>query len=90
MDLPVEFLERMQRLLGDAYEPFLATYGQPRHFGLRVNTMKISVDEFVRLAPFHLTPIPWTDNGFFMSGRTIRPAIHFTMQVFTICRNQAP
>jgi NOL1/NOP2/sun family putative RNA methylase len=75
MDLPVEFLERMQRLLGDAYEPFLATYGQPRHFGLRVNTMKISVDEFVRLAPFHLTPIPWTDNGFFYE-REDDPARH--------------
>lgn len=65
MDLPHEFLERMKVLLGDGYGEFMETYSRPRQFGLRVNTLKISVDEFVRLAPFHLKQIPWTDNGFY-------------------------
>ena len=65
MELLQEFLERMKNMLGDEYESFLKTYEQPRNFGLRVNTMKISVEEFVKLVPFHLKKIPWTDNGFY-------------------------
>lgn len=63
--LPNEFTEKMKKMLGDEYETFLASYDEPRKFGLRVNTLKISVEEFVRLAPFHLTRIPWTSNGFY-------------------------
>ncbi|MDO4322782.1 MAG: RsmB/NOP family class I SAM-dependent RNA methyltransferase [Lachnospiraceae bacterium] len=65
MDLPQKFLERMEKVLGDEYDDFLQTYHEPRRFGLRVNTLKISVEEFVKLAPFHLTRIPWIDNGFY-------------------------
>lgn len=65
MDLPEKFLERMRWMLGEEYEAFWQTYEEPRRFGLRVNTMKISVEEFVALAPFHLTKIPWIDNGFY-------------------------
>ena len=44
MELPQEFLERMERMLGEEYGEFLRTYEEPRKFGLRVNTLKISVD----------------------------------------------
>ena len=40
--LPQAFLDRMQEMLGKDYEPFLAAYDQPRTYGLRVNTAKIS------------------------------------------------
>ena len=75
MELPQEFLERMERMLGEEYKEFLRTYEEPRKFGLRVNTLKISVDEFVKLAPFHLMPIPWIDNGFYYE-REDDPARH--------------
>ncbi|MCD7841267.1 MAG: RsmB/NOP family class I SAM-dependent RNA methyltransferase [Lachnospiraceae bacterium] len=65
MNLPQEFLTRMEALLGDDYPAFLQSCEEPRRYGLRVNTLKISVEEFQRMAPFHLTPIPWIDNGFF-------------------------
>ncbi|MCD8335741.1 MAG: RsmB/NOP family class I SAM-dependent RNA methyltransferase [Lachnospiraceae bacterium] len=65
MDLPEEFLQRMEALLGEEFSAFLDSFEETRRYGLRVNTLKISVDEFQRIAPFHLTPIPWTDNGFF-------------------------
>ena len=65
MDLPQEFLVRMKDMLGEEYDDFLRTYEEPRRFGLRVNTLKISVEEFIRLAPFHLTRIPWIENGFY-------------------------
>ena len=46
--LPQEFLERMEHMLGEEYPAFLQSYEEPRKFGLRVNTMKISVEEFQR------------------------------------------
>ena len=75
MELPKEFLKRMQAMLGEEYETFLQTYEEPRRFGLRVNTAKISVEEFVQLAPFHLKPIPWISNGFYYE-REDDPARH--------------
>lgn len=75
MDLPKEFLDRMKKMLGEEYEAFLASYDEPRRFGLRVNTMKISAEDFVALAPFHLTKIPWLDNGFYYE-REDDPARH--------------
>ncbi len=65
----------MERMLGEEYPAFLASYEEPRKFGLRVNTSKISVEDFVRTAPFHLTPIPWIPNGFYYE-REDDPARH--------------
>ena len=58
MKLPKEFLERMEKMLGAEYEAFLKSYEEPRKFGLRVNTAKISVEKFQELAPFHLSTDP--------------------------------
>lgn len=86
--LPQEFLERMEHMLGEEYPAFLQSYEEPRKFGLRVNTMKISVEEFQRLAPFHLTPIPWIPRFFIMSARMIRRVIHSIMRVCIIFRSR--
>ena len=48
MELPQDFLERMEQMLGEEFEDFMKTYGEPRKFGLRVNTLKISAEEFAR------------------------------------------
>ncbi|MGI6712465.1 MAG: RsmF rRNA methyltransferase first C-terminal domain-containing protein [Bacillota bacterium] len=75
MKLPDEFCRRMQYLLGDEYAEFLLSYEHPRQFGLRVNTLKISVQDFLKISPFTLTPIPWTENGFYFQEKE-RPAKH--------------
>ncbi len=66
MKLPVDFLNKMNNLLGDdEYNELLKSYSEARHYGLRVNTLKISVDEFLRISPFKLEPVPWTTDGFY-------------------------
>ena len=45
MNLPIEFEEKMQDLLGGEYNDYLKCYEEPRHYGLRVNTSKISRSE---------------------------------------------
>ncbi len=68
MKLPSEFLNKMESLLGeDEYAEFLKSYEEPRYYGLRVNTLKISVEEFLKISPFKLEPIPWTKDGFYYS-----------------------
>lgn len=66
MKLPVEFLDNMQNLLEEQeYDDFIKSYELPRYYGLRVNTLKISVEEFLRISPFELERIPWTKDGFY-------------------------
>lgn len=67
------FLTRMQEMLGDNYPAFLESFQQPRTYGLRVNTSKISCEEFEKLAPFPIRPIPWVSNGYFYEEES-RPA----------------
>ena len=67
------FLERMQKMLGDEYEDFIKSYEAPRTYGLRVNTAKISCEEFEKIVPFPVTPIPWIPNGYFYP-RDVRPS----------------
>lgn len=73
--LPSAFLTRMKDMLGEEYPAFLNSYDSPRKFGLRVNTLKLSSQEFAEIAPFQLTPIPWVSNGFFY-GKEDRPSRH--------------
>ncbi len=76
MKLPVTFEEKMGGLLGDEMDAYLACYEEPRYYGLRVNTGKISVEEFQKLCPFEITPIPWIENGFYYDGERLSPAKH--------------
>ncbi|MDD3794826.1 MAG: RsmB/NOP family class I SAM-dependent RNA methyltransferase [Lachnospiraceae bacterium] len=65
MNLPSAFTKQMAALLGAEYQDFLNCYTREKKQGLRVNTAKISVEEFLALTPFRLSPVPWTDNGFY-------------------------
>ncbi len=64
LPLPPAFVERMASLLGDEFTSFLQSYTQPPVVGLRVNTLKISLEDFLRLCPFRLVPVPWCPAGF--------------------------
>lgn len=65
MQLPQDFLERMQAQLGEEFEAYKKSFEEKSVQGLRVNTDKISVEDFLHIAPFHLKPVPWTENGFY-------------------------
>lgn len=76
MDLPKAFEEKMRELLKEDFPAYIACYEEPRFYGLRVNTSKISVQEFERICPFEIRPIPWIENGFYYDGETVSPAKH--------------
>lgn len=77
-EIPKSYLERMRLWLGDEFESFLSAYQQEPIAGLRVNTLKISAEEFQRLSPFQLQPIEWCAEGFIISseGKPGKHAYH--------------
>ncbi len=73
--LPEDYLSLMKGLLKDSYEDYLASFEQERSYGLRVNTSKISVKDFLKICPFSLEKIPWCEDGFYYKEEE-RPAKH--------------
>lgn len=74
---PAEFLARMSALLPAAeFAAFLAAFDRPARVGLRVNTFKISVPDFISIAPFSLAPLgDWEPAGFLVTDDS-RPGRH--------------
>ena len=75
MELPQAFKEKMERLLGAEYTEFLESYEKERKQGLRLNLLKTSRKKFEQEAPFSLSPIPWTEEGYYY-GKEDRPGLH--------------
>lgn len=75
MDLPEKYLSEMRLMLKDEFNDYLESFNQSRLYGLRINTLKITPDEFLKISPFNLTPIPWIENGFYFDEAD-KPAKH--------------
>lgn len=65
----------MQELLGAEYEEYLKSFDAPHYAGLRVNTLKITPEEFLKKTIMDLTEIPWTKKGFYYTSSE-QPAKH--------------
>lgn len=76
MKLPKLFEDRMQELLKEEYGDFVNSYNQPHYSGLRVNTLKITPEEFEAITPFEIHRIPWIENGYYYDATKCQPARH--------------
>ena len=76
MKLPEQFENKMKDILKDEFPAYIACYDEPRYYGLRVNTNKISVEEFKKICPFEIRQIPWIENGFYYDGDHVVPSKH--------------
>lgn len=76
MELPKLFEDNMIGLLGEEFEEYKKCLDKPMYHGIRINTMKISVEEFLKINPFHLRPVPWCDNGFYYDEQLDKPSKH--------------
>ena len=63
--LPVEFLNRMEKMLGDDYRAFLESYDNEKYSSLRYNPLKGHKEEFLKNYTFDLSPVSWEENGFY-------------------------
>lgn len=65
MKLPQEFKDKMKNILKEEYALFIDSLSKERYYGLRVNTLKISVEDFLKISPFKLERVLWTKDGFY-------------------------
>ena len=66
----------MSELLGDEFPEFLQSLtALDRSYGLRVNTLKLTPEQLLRISPWPLEPIPWCPEGFY-SPAEARPGPH--------------
>lgn len=68
MVFPDAFVQRMQPILQNEWNAFVAAYDHPLRRGLRVNTAKIDVAAFRRLFPLPLEISPFADNCFYLDA----------------------
>ncbi len=75
--VPPLFLERMQRFLGEEYPAFAESLNAAPKSGLRVNTLKLTPEQFKEMAPFPVgEKIPWCDSAFLLHPSTFSPGLH--------------
>lgn len=76
MELPKLFEENMKNLLKEEYEEYKKCLDNPMFHGIRINTKKISVEDFLKINPFKLRQIPWCENGFYYDEDIDKPSKH--------------
>ena len=69
MKIPEKFLERMQSELGDEFGDFVRCYEKNPYMALRVNTLKISAENFKQTFDFCGDRVEWCENGFYYDGK---------------------
>ena len=65
-ELPLEYSERMKKLLGNGFENYINALNSSLVRGFRVNTDKISLDNFKEINIFSNEEIPYVENGFYL------------------------
>lgn len=64
--LPSEYLERMKNLLGDEFDDYINSLNEPPVRAFRVNTDKISMNDFNKINIFSSSEIPYVENGYYL------------------------
>ncbi len=65
-ELPLKFTERMKKILGSEYETFEKAMHEPCVKAYRVNTDKISLEDFEKINPFGKERIPYVETGYYL------------------------
>jgi NOL1/NOP2/sun family putative RNA methylase len=73
--LPEDFKIRMKHILKEDYENFLNTYSREPFKAIRVNTLKVSLENFIDISPFKITgSVPWEKRGLYINDE--KPGRH--------------
>ncbi|WP_441942269.1 RsmB/NOP family class I SAM-dependent RNA methyltransferase [Paenibacillus sp. 2TAB23] len=76
-NLPRNFTEKMEKILGEEYDKFMSSYDAPRVYGLRINRLKLDVKQWKELSPMSegTRQIPWAEDGLYYAEGE-RPGKH--------------
>ena len=65
-ELAREYSERMKKLLGNSFDDYMNALNESPVRSFRVNTNKISLEDFEKLNIFSNERIPYVENGFYL------------------------
>lgn len=74
MELPEEYLDEISTFM-PGYDRYLQAMKEKPLTAIRINTNKISAEEFRKISPFALEPVPWCREGFYVDSNE-RPGTH--------------
>lgn len=66
--LPEKFVKRMEELLDGEYPDFYESYDEKTYAGLRMNTLKITPEAYLKLTEQTLEGVSWCPTGFYYNG----------------------
>ncbi len=75
INLPTDFVQRMQQQLGESYDSFVQSLETPSPVSIRINPFKLKSQPDLR-------QVPWCQTGFFLPSRpsfTLDPLLHAGM-----------
>ena len=70
--LPIDFENRMKNLLGDEFESYKNSLEEEPVRSFRINTNKISLEDFNKIDVFNTEKIPYSPTGFYFDYEKIR------------------
>ncbi len=65
MELPLFYIQKMKELLKYEFEDYIKTFENKAYSGIRVNTLKISPEEFKNISSFNIKGVSWCKEGFY-------------------------
>lgn len=74
--LPKGFEKSMRELLGGEYPRYVDSLSDDSYTAFRVNTGKISLEEWRKRNPFSTSEVAWTEKGFYYDAKKDNPAKH--------------
>ena len=66
VNLPEKYCENMKELLQEEYTDYIDSLSEKTYQAIRINTKKISLQQWEKINPFRTSPIPWVENGFYI------------------------
>lgn len=69
MNLPENYCKKMKELLKDEYDAYIASFEESSYTCIRINTSKISVEDFKKISPVPLREVPWCSEGFYVEHK---------------------
>ncbi len=74
--LPERYCERMKELLGEEYDEYIDSLSEKSCTAFRINTGKVSIEQWERRNPFSTRVVSWVENGFYYNEENVLPSKH--------------
>lgn len=74
--LPKQYQESMQELLGEEYAQYIESFLESSYTAFRINTNKVSLEQWKEINPFSTSEVAWIEKGFYYDAKKDNPAKH--------------